>query len=142
MDVRAELVTKLESMCVPEDVREDLSRMIHKGLVLYPEQLDFHASSPREKHEAKGFDYVGKVRIIEHALSQPNLVLEITTRSKEGNPVKQLIKPVELSKAGSDLDLVGKALPDQHEVRFKIRSISFVRSVRGALYVDPKSGKS
>ena len=109
--------------------------MIDKGLILYPQQLEYHASSPREDNEAKGFDYVGKVRIIENVLSRVDLLLEIVTRSSGGQAIKYLVKPVELNKTGSDLTLFSKEIPDQNDLKLKVRTMSLVRSVRGSLFV-------
>ena len=129
----SELETKLEAMDLSKDVTDELSRMIGKRLILYPEQLEYFASSPREKNEARGFDYVGKVRIIEQALIRDDLLLEITTRGEGGKSTNILIKPIELDKAASDLILTGKVLPDQTETKLRVRAMSMVRSVHGSL---------
>ncbi len=134
VDVIGELKTKLKSMNLTEETTKELSRMIGKRLILYPAQLEFFASSPREKNEARGFDYVGKVRIIEQALSRDDLLLEITTRGAGGQSVKYLIKPVELNKSASDLVLCGTVLTEQTDKELRVRAMSLVRSVRGALY--------
>ena len=132
--LREELYGKLDSMNLTDDVRKDLAHMIDKGLVLFPRQLEHQANVPREKHEAKGFDYVGKVRIIEQALLRRDLFLEITTRTPDGNSAKYLVQAVELKKTGSDLDLICRILPDKRDIQFRVRSMSLVRSVRGALF--------
>ncbi len=140
MDVRKELFDKLDSMKLSNEVRQELIRVIEKGLILHTGQLEYHAASPRERQEAKGFDYLGKVRIVEQALSRNDLILEITTRSSEGNTAKHLVRPIELQKSGSDLILICAILPDQKEVEFRVRSLSLVRSVRGSHYPRHSSG--
>ncbi len=136
IDVIAELTAKLESMKLKQEINDELSRMIENRLLLYPEQLEFFASTTKGKNEARGFDYVGKVRIIEQALSREDLLLEITTRTAEGQSVKYLIKPMELNKSTTDLILHGTILPEQTDKKLRVRAISQVRSVRGSLYVN------
>ncbi len=133
-ELTEELTLKLGSMKLDNTAREQLARMIDKRLIIYPEQLEFSAAAPAERQEAKGFDYVGKVRIIERVLSKEYLLLEIITRTDTGNSVKYLVKPVELEKGGSDLYLICRGLPDQNELRLQVRSMSMVRSVRGSHY--------
>ncbi|MBN1685617.1 MAG: hypothetical protein JW852_03135 [Spirochaetales bacterium] len=134
IDVPAELNRKLDTMDVTAEMREELARMIRQRLLLYPEQLEYHAASPREKNEAKGFDYVGKVRIIEQALSRQGTLLEIMTRGTGGKSVRYLVAPAELSKGGADLTLLCRELPNLSTLKLRVRSMSHVRSVRGSLF--------
>ncbi len=130
-----ELTAKLQSMGVNPNAKRELMKLIDKRLILYPDQLDYNLAAPREKTEARGFDYIGKVRIIEQTLAREDLLLEVTNRTSDGKSVKHLVKPTELRKSGNDLDLYCKELPGQTDLKMRVRTMSLVRSIRGSLFV-------
>ena len=134
-NVVGELHNKLDSMRLKPEQKKDLADLIEKGLILYPNQLEHLASSPKEKNEARGFDYVGKVRLIERTLLRDDLLLEVINRDSTGSSDTFLVKPVELRKTGSNLDLHCKELPEQRELTLRVRSMSLVRIVRGSQFV-------
>jgi hypothetical protein len=130
-----ELTSRLKSMNIDQDGKRELTKLIDKRLILYPEQLDYYSTAPKEKTEARGFDYVGKIRIIEQTLVRDDLLLEVTNRDSGGKSVKYLVKPTELQKSGNDLDLYCIELPGKSELKMRVRTMSLVRAVRGSLFV-------
>ena len=130
-----ELTERLKSMKIDQDTKRELAKLIEKRLILYPEQLDYYSTAPREKTEARGFDYVGKIRIIEQTLVRDDLLLEVTNRDSGGKSVKCLVKPTELRKSGNDLDLYCTELPGKSSLKMRVRTMSLVRAVRGSLFV-------
>jgi hypothetical protein len=129
-----ELKEALSAMNVPDEKKRELSKLIDRRLILFPRQLVHHAAIPKEKNEARGFDYVGKVRIIEQTLFRDDLLLEIVTRGGAGKSQSHLVKPIELNKIGNDLVLHCTELPIQEKRKLKVRSMSLVRATRGSLF--------
>jgi len=117
---------------------EELSARINKKLILFPEQL-IPGIGEKEKNEAKGLDYTGKVRLIERALSESNALLELVERTRGGSPRRVLMKPEDLRKTGTDLLLLGRSLPEEEMVTVTVRRISLVRKLKSSLYAPDLS---
>jgi hypothetical protein len=106
---------------------------IRKKLILFPEQVR-RGMAPREKNEARGIDYSGKVRLIEQALHSGTELLEIIERTTIGDPEKRLIKPEGLDQKSTDLELIGVELPSGREHRIRVRKIALLKKLKGSLY--------
>jgi len=130
---RGELLKALEALSLPDELRQDMEARIRKKLILYETQLRF-AASRQERTEAKGLDYVGKVRLIEQALDGGTDLLEILERQAKGGARRLLVKPLQLGRVGDDLLLSGRLLPEETPVQIKVRKIGLVRKLRGSLY--------
>ncbi len=123
----------LETSSLPPEMKEEYEARIENKLILYPDQL--RPLEPKPTHdEAKGLDYMGKVRVIEHALHNNNTLLEIVERTRAGKPKSSVIKPRSLDQSGEDLLLKGEAVPGGEEVAVRVGKISLVRKVRGSLF--------
>jgi hypothetical protein len=123
----------LETSSLPPEMKEEYEARIENKLILYPDQL--RPLEPRPTHdEAKGLDYMGKVRVIEHALHNNSTLLEIVERTRAGKPKSSVIKPRSLDQSGEDLLLKGDAMPGGEEVAVRVGKISLVRKVRGSLF--------
>jgi hypothetical protein len=134
--LQEELKKALAASSLGKSDKEELQARIDKKLILFPDQL-LPGIGDQEKHEAKGLDYTGKVRLIERALSEKNALLEVVERARGGSPRRVLIKPEELKKSSSDLLLLGKALPDETGVTITVRRISLIRKLKSSLFAPP-----
>ncbi len=114
-----------------EDVRRELALRIDRKLILFPEQIRGDVI-PQYGTEARGLDYLGKIRLIERAISNGDL-LEIVMRAGAGTPQRVLVQPREIVESGDDLMLRARQEPDQHAIRIRIRRISLVRRLSGTL---------
>jgi hypothetical protein len=128
----------LSGRAFPKDEEEELSARINKKLILYPEQL-IPGLGEKEKNEAKGLDYTGKVRLIERAIAEGNALLEVVERTRGGSPRRVLLKPEDLRKTGTDLLLLGRSLPEEEMVTVTVRRISLVRKLKSSLYAPDLS---
>ena len=126
-----ELKAQLETQNLPEDVRQELSLRIERKLILFPEQIRRDVI-PQYGTEARGLDYLGKIRLIEQAIANGDM-LEIITRSASGSPQRVLVQPREVVERGSDLMLRARQEPDHQAIRIRIRRISLVRRLSGTL---------
>ncbi len=131
--INRELLRTLDGLKLAEELKAELSARIKKKLILFPDQI---AQLPprQEKSEAKGLDYLGKVRLIEQALKAGSELLEIIERSPAGSARRILVKPTELRKAGGDLLLLGGELPREAPVQIRVRKIVLVRKLKSSLY--------
>lgn len=131
--LQQELSRLLEEKKLDKEDYEDLAARIEKKLILFPEQL-IPGIGEKEKHEAKGLDYTGKVRLIERAISEGNALLELVERTRGGSPRRLLLKPQELRKTGTDLLLTGRKLPEEEHTTVTVRRISLVRKLKSSLF--------
>ncbi len=126
-----DLDAALEKLEHDEGARRELSLRIDRKLILFPEQLQNPAGGGALT-EARGLDYLGKVRIIEQAIADDDL-LEAVFRAGEGTPERILCRPLELDRTGDDLMVRGRREPDGKAVRIRVRRISVVRRFSGTL---------
>ena len=112
--------------------RIEMEERIERRLILFPYQIA-SIQPISEIVEAKGFDYLGKVRLIEQAITHGHDLLEITRIDEDGKPLRNLIKPDALRNDGSELILVGRAMTGETPVEFRVRTIGVVRKRRGSM---------
>lgn len=116
-----------------EEQRREVERRIERKLIIVPEQITA-AVAPREMPEARGLDYVGKVKLIEQAVERGTDYLEIIERGNSG-PSRLFIRPRRLDRGGSTLTLRGETVGDGREVSVRVDKIGLVRVVQGTLFV-------
>ncbi len=123
---------RLESSSLSAEQREELSSRIRQKLIVSADQVQA-GSVKTEKIEARGLDYVGKVRIIEQAVRSGSSLLEIIERTEDGAPRRRLVEPTEMQKHDGELILVGEELPDRSPIELLVRKLGLVRRVRTGL---------
>ncbi len=123
------LLAELEALGLEDDEAAEIRDRIERGLILVPRQLRPLAT---EKAEARGLDYLGKVRLIERAIERGALV-EMLERGASGAPHKILARPEKLEKSAAGLILAAEALPDGHRVKVAVSRLSRVRLVMRSL---------
>ena len=131
--VRASIIESVDREALTEDQLLELSRRVESRVILFPEQVAA-AVARTEKVEAKGLDYIGKVRLIEQVLRGRGTALEIVERSATGAPKKHLVRPESLDKKSTELVLVGSTIPDGRSIRIRVGKIGVVRKVRTGLF--------
>lgn len=131
--VHTELRGHLDRLTLPNEQRRELEARIARKLILFPEQLRPGAVRDR-KSEAKGLDYVGKVRLIEQAIRSNGDFLEVVVRQPDGSPRKLLVQPRKLEARSDQLFLTAGELPSDAEISIPVSKISVVRALRGTLY--------
>ena len=104
---------------------------IDRGLILFPEQIRAEVV-PQFGIEVRGLDYLGKIRMIEQAISTADL-LEVIKRSGSGDPQRLLVYPREVVESGSDLMLRAIEEPGGRAIMIRIRRISLLRRLSGTL---------
>ncbi len=126
-----ELHRHLKSMNLPEEAERELALRIDRKLILFPEQLR-REIVPHAGVEARGLDYLGKIRLTEQAISSGEL-LEVIIRSPRGVPERLLVQPRQLVQEKDDLFLRAAQLPGEKAIRIRIRRASLVRRLSGTL---------
>lgn len=116
-----------------EEQRREVERRIERKLIIVAEQITA-AVAPREMPEARGLDYVGKVKLIEQAVERGTDYLEIIERGNNG-PSRLFIRPRRLERGGSTLILRGETVGEGREVSVRVDKIGLVRVVQGTLFV-------
>ena len=126
---RAALLDQLADMGLADDDASEIRVRIERGLILVASQLRPLAT---EKGEARGLDYLGKVRLIERAIERGALV-ELLERGPSGVPRRILARPQRLEKSASGLILAAEALPDGEALAISVSRLSRVRLVMRSL---------
>ena len=127
-------ISRVDSMDISEEEREELEARIRKRLILFEKQLIPGIVRTGDRTEAKGLDFMGKVRLIEQTIQSGSDLLEVILRGSRGEPKRYLMKPKSIDKTGSELKLLGKILPGEKEMTLQIRKLSLVRRLKSSLY--------
>jgi len=130
--ILSDLEKAAESVSLSREEREAFRERLERRIIILPEQIR-KGSWRYEVMSAKGLDYRGKLRLIEAALNGRDERLAVTIAA--GTSVETiLIMPKKLEKEGNDHILAGISLPEEEEVRYKIRKIGFLKRIRSSLF--------
>lgn len=129
---RAALRSALEGKNLPKDQQDELAARVDRRVILVESQL-VGAAVRYEKLEAKGLDYVGKVRVAEQALATQSLV-ELFWRGPRGEPNRALGSPVSLDKSGGEVELSLDPVPRGERIRIAVGKISLIRRVKRSIF--------
>ena len=138
-EIRSGLLVELESVSdrfSPQQL-DEVRRRIEGRLILLKD-LVRPIAGQGEMNEAKGLDYLGKVRLIEQAIKERS-ALEIIERTLSGRPRKLEMKPLRIEKTRaqsptrSDLVLVGRVIPTGEEMGIKVSKMGLVRRIPSSL---------
>ncbi|AEJ20645.1 hypothetical protein Spica_2542 [Gracilinema caldarium DSM 7334] len=127
-----DLHSKLEAKPLTKEQKNELSARIDRRLILDESQL-VAAAVRYEKLEARGLDYVGKVRLVEQALSQRALI-ELFWRGPKGEANRAIIRPLALEKSGTELMLRSEYYPEGEVFNLSIGKISLVRRLKRSIF--------
>ncbi len=130
--IREMLLRRLSAADLPEDQAGEIRERIRRGLVISPEQIRPDPAR-RERAEARGLDYNGKVLVIRQALEDGFDGLEILLHSADGVPSRFLVRPRELRRDGVDLVLTAEREPHGESLEIPVQKISLVRRLRSFL---------
>lgn len=136
-NLRSELVAALESMNPPKDQKEALLSRIQRKIIISPAQLDPESVRP-EKMEARGMDFLGKVRVAEQAVATGTL-LEIHVDS--GSRIL-LGKPLSMDKKRGDVMLKLQSEADDTVETVSLGRAVLVKRIRGSIFSEPLSVRS
>lgn len=136
---REKMLASLDSLAFPPEIDEALRSRIERRIVLNPAQLD--GESVRiEKVEARGMDFLGKVRIAEYALVSGSL-LEIVLEEKDSD--RHLLgRPVSTEKRTGDVLLKLVTEPDKHIELISLGKAVLVRRIRGSIFSELPQGRN
>ncbi len=115
-----------------EDQVAEMRKRIEDRLILAAGQLK-PIRRTAEKKEARGLDYIGKIRLIERALKE-NALLDVIERTRSGKPRRLTLAPERLEKAAAELYLVAITRPVEMGVRIKISKLGLVRIVSRSIF--------
>ena len=128
-DYEEELRGQIKPLSLTREQEAEFEDRLARRIIVVPEQLTT-LSPATESVEAKGFDYLGKVRLIQQAISSKHDLLEIIG---PGESEPTIVKPDELEKENDELVLAGRSLEDV-QLRIRVRTIGFLRKRRGSYF--------
>ncbi|HOT61594.1 MAG TPA: helicase-associated domain-containing protein [Treponemataceae bacterium] len=135
--IRAALVAALDAADMSDEAREALRSRVDRRVAILPTQLDPLSVRP-EKLEARGMDFLGKVRIAEYAVLTASL-LEIVLDEKEGQR-RVLGRPVSTDKRSGDATVKLVVEPDQRVEEVSLGRATLVRRIRGSIFAEGGPG--
>ena len=137
-ELHRDLIDALEEMQLAPDLMDSLKSRIERRIVINSSQLD-PESVRIEKVEARGMDFLGKVRIAEYAIVSGSL-LEITLDDKDGNRII-LGRPVSTEKHPGDVFLKIVTEPDHQTEQISLGKAVVVRRIRGSIFMELPAGR-
>lgn len=137
--VKKSLLAALDALALPRDSHEVLASRIERKIIIAEAQL-VSESIRIEKVEARGMDFLGKVRIAEYAISSGSL-LEIELEEAEGGRFV-LGKPLSTEKKTGDVLLRMIAEPDGNSLQVSLGKALLVRRIRGSIFSELPGGRT
>jgi len=136
---QTELLESLEALKLGTDLHEALKSRIERRIVLTSAQLD-PESVKIEKVEARGMDFLGKIRIAEYALASGSM-LEVVLDEKDGNRLL-LGRPLSTEKRTGDVLLKIQTEPDLLIEQVSLGKAVSVRRIRGSIFSELPGGRA
>ena len=129
-EVTSELVNYLNSLDLTEQQRECLLQRINRKVIISKEQIN-PAYIRFEVLEVSGMEYMGKMRLIENAMSFKDLLeISVPADNDSGKLITYLGSPVLISKGENDSFLKIRIEPDKEEKFFSISKIANVKLIK------------
>ena len=139
LELQEDLLEALTDLSMDADFFEALKSRIERRIILIPAQLD-PESVRIEKVEARGMDFLGKVRIAEYALASGALLeIELDTQS-EGRTI--VGRPISTEKQTGDVLLTVLTEPDLVSEVVSLGKAMLVRRIRGSIFSELPQGRS
>ena len=113
--------------------REEIEGKIKGGMILFPEQIS-SAICRKDKVEAKGIDYQGKINLIQQALKSGLDLLSVDIFDDSFELETLLILPLRLVKESDAHLLEARNLPGESIHTYPVNQLSKVRLIRKSLY--------
>jgi hypothetical protein len=132
--LKAALLAACEARSFDEGVARELESRIRRGLILEPEQLDRAEIRHSSRTEARGIDYLGKVRLIEEAARGRHALLELIVREGPSEATRVLARHPALEKRAGELVLKAREHTGGGELDIPVSRISFLRLLRTSLF--------
>ena len=122
---------KLEASALHEEEKEELVGRLKRRLMIEERQLTYPVTH-KEKLEARGLDFLGKLRLLEQVLANPFDLVEVETRQTEAGGTLTL-RPLKLERQANEVLLKAQD-PEQGKVYLlPVSRLSRVRRLRGSL---------
>lgn len=139
LELQENLLAALTDLSMEPEFFEALKSRIERRIILIPSQLD-PESVRIEKVEARGMDFLGKVRIAEYALASGALLeIELDTQS-EGRTI--VGRPISTEKQTGDVLLTVLTEPDLVSEVVSLGKALLVRRIRGSIFSELPQGRS
>jgi hypothetical protein len=127
------LLERLAALSLPEDRKTILEERIRSGVILRESQFS-NPQSRFERREAKGMDFLGKVRLLEQIKSRPQDSAEILYRDSKGESRRRFVKPESVSRRGEAMVLEAKDRVSGEAVSLPVERLSLVRRIKGSMF--------
>lgn len=129
-EVISELINYLNSLDLTEQQRKCLLQRINRRVVISKEQIN-PAYIRFEVLEVSGMEYMGKMRLIENAMSFKDLLeISVPADNDSGKVITYLGSPVLISKGENDSFLKIRIEPDKDEKFFSVSKITNVKLIK------------
>lgn len=125
-----ELKSNLEKMELTKNQRESLAYKVHNRMIISPEQLSV-SHVKLEVLEAEGMDYVGKIHLIDAAVTDGDMIeITLPQYNKSTDFFTLVGKPILLYKQESDAILKMQIEPEKVIENFSVSRITHVKRMK------------
>lgn len=125
---------ELSLLNLPQEQTEGLQLRIQRKIVLNPSQL-IGQSVRHEKYEARGMDFQGKIHIIEHAITNGNMIELIYDDANSEDGKKSIVgNPIAIEKQVGDNFIKLRIEPSQEIQVFSIGQARTVKRIRFSIF--------
>lgn len=132
--IQASLRDQIDSLDCTAEQKEGLRSRVQRKIIINPVQL--RSDSVRmEKIEASGMDFLGKIHVIEYAISTNSM---IEFYFEENNNGQKIIigQPISIDKHQNDAVVKIRKEPDYTLVEMSIAKASLVKRIRGSIFKE------
>ena len=127
--VKEKFFAEINAGAFSKEQEEELKARVSRGVVVSSLQLKNVSIRP-EKNEAFGMDYVGKIRVMEHALNSENFA-EITY-----DDTIFFGLPLKMEKLSGDTFVTMQLEPSKEEKQFSLGHAQKVKRIPGAIFKE------
>ena len=137
VEISSKLIAALDELDLPREQRDVLLSRIERKIIVSTRQLDPESVRP-EKMEARGMDFMGKVRIAEQASASDSLLQIQLEAGKDTRTI--LGKPLSMIKKRGDVMLKIQSEADGSIETLSLGRAVLVRRIRGSIFSEPLKG--
>ncbi len=134
--IQAALREQTDALDCTIEQKEGLLSRIQRKIIINPTQL--RCDSVRiEKTEASAMDFLGKIHIIEHAITSGSII-EFYYDEKDGSKKIIIGQAISIDKQQNDALVKIRKEPDYAIVEMSIAKASLVKRIKGSIFKEPR----
>ncbi|MBN2511208.1 MAG: hypothetical protein JXB03_13090 [Spirochaetales bacterium] len=129
------LYEQLAKQKLSRSERDEIDGKIKSGMILFPDQISAEICR-KDKSEARGVDFQGKINLIQQALKNGTDLLSLEMYDESYEVQSYLVVPLRLKKDTNNHVLEARILPGEGIHIFPVHQLAKVKRMRKSLYAS------